>query len=192
VVRVLRYGMVEALRKAIETFAAAPQPPQAVSGASGAFAARDQISRNAKHFENEVAQWRSNLLAVRHAMTDLYKGLTGLRLLDEALKERMQGLDEFIEQVDREIEDERLALERSKLSNRQAIATIMKSSSDNGHFMKKVLKRLYQAGVDQHNARVDFYHFLLGLRAEYNPDYKGGPTFESAKDLIADLHKHVR
>jgi hypothetical protein len=43
----------------------------------------------------------------------------------------------------------------------QVIATIMKKSSDNAHFTKKLLKRLYEAAVAQHNARVDFVIFFL-------------------------------
>jgi hypothetical protein len=31
-----------------------------------------------------------------------------------------------------------------------------------------------------------------GIRAQYNPDYRGGPTFESADELIDDLHKNAR
>ena len=109
-----------------------------------------------------------------------------------AFNDQLSKLDEFIEDVDKEIESERLALEQSKFSNGQVIATMTKSSSDNAHFAKKILKRLYEAGVAQHNARVDFYHFLLAQRAEHNPDYRGGPTFDNAGDLIADLHKHGR
>jgi len=181
--------MAEALRKAIDTFSVAPQAPK--EAAVGAAASREQMMRNVKRFENEVAQWRSDMLMARSAMTDMCKSTLELRApqLEQVL---FASLDEFVELVDNEIEMERMDLEGSRFSSKQAIATIAKKSSDNAHLVQKLLKRIYDAGVERHNARVDFYRFLLELRAQYNPDYRGGPTFESADELIDDLHKNAR
>jgi hypothetical protein len=182
--------MAEALRKAIETFAAAPQSPASAAPIPG-HAQRENIIRSAKRFEESVTRWRADMLTVQQGLARMYKSLS--ELSDRTVfNDQLLRLDEFIEDVDKEIESERLALEQSKFSDRQVIATMMKSSSDNAHFMKKIMKRLYEAGAAQHNARVDFYHFLLAQRAVHNPDYRGGPTFDNAADLIADLHKHGR
>ena len=127
------------------------------------------------------------MLTVQQGLAHMYESL--LELSDRsAFNDQLSRLDEFIEDVDKEIESERLALEQSKFSDREVIATMMKSSSDNAHFARKIFKRLYETGVEQHNARVDFYHFLLAQRAEHNLDYRGGPIFDNAGDLIADLH----
>ena len=182
--------MAEALRKAIETFAAAPQSPAGAAPVPG-HAQRENIIRSVKRFEESVTQWRTDMLIVQQGLAHMYENLSALPD-STAISDHLSKLDEFIEHVDKEIESERLALEQSKFSNRQVIATMTKSSSDNAHFAKKIMKRLYEAGAAQHNARVDFYHFLLAQRAEHNPDYRGGPTFENAGDLIADLHKHGR
>jgi hypothetical protein len=183
--------MAEALRKAIETFAAAPQSPPSAAPVVPGHDQRENLVRSAKRFEESVAQWRADMLIVQQGLAHMYENLSVLPD-STAISDHLSKLDEFIEHVDNEIESERLALEQSKFSNRQVVATMTKSSSDNAHFAKKILKRLYEAGVAQHNARVDFYHFLLAQRAEHNPDYRGGPTFDSAGDLIADLHKHGR
>jgi hypothetical protein len=178
--------MAEALRKAMETFAAAPQSPANAASVPG-HAQRENIIRSVKGFEESVTQWRADMLSVQQGLAHMYKSLSELSD-GTAFNDQLLRLDEFIEDVDKEIESERLALEQRKFSDRQVIATMMKSSSDNAHFMKKI----YEAGAAQHNARVDFYHFLLAQRAEHNPDYRGGPTFDNAGDLIADLHKHGR
>jgi hypothetical protein len=183
--------MAEALTKAIEMLAAAPQSPLSGSTAAPGQSQRDDVVRSVRRFEERVAQWRADMLIVQQGLALMYKSLSDLPD-HTAFNDQMSKLDEFIDHVDKEIESERLDLERSKLSNRQHIAGMMKSSSDSAHFMRKILKRLYEAGVEQHNARVDFYHFLLAQRAECNPDYRGGPTFDNAEDLIADLHKHAR
>ena len=131
------------------------------------------------------------MLIVQQGLAHMYEDLSALPERT-AINDQLSRLDAFIEQVDGAVEAERLALEQSRFSNKQVVATMMKTSSDNAHFAKKFLNRLYEAGVAQHNARVDFYHFLLAQRAEHNPDYRGGPTFDNADDLIADLHKHAR
>ena len=131
------------------------------------------------------------MLIVQQGLAHMYEDLLAL-LERTAIDDQLARLDEFIEHVDNEVDSERLALEQSRFSNRQVIAAIMKRSSDNAHFVEKILKRLYEAGVAQHNARVYFYHFLVAQRAKHNPDYRGGPAFDNADDLIADLHKHAR
>src|ERR1041385_1274463 len=182
--------MAEALRNAMETFAAAPQSPTDAAPAPR-HAQRENMLRSVKRFEESVARWRADMLIVQQGLAHMYEDLSALSD-HTAINDQLARLDEFIEHVDDAVESERLALEQSRFSNRQVIATMMKTSSDNAHFTKKLLKRLYEAGVAQHNARVDFYHFLLAQRAEHHPDYRGGPTFDNAEDLIADLHKHAR
>jgi hypothetical protein len=152
---------------------------------------RENLLRTVKRFEESVARWRADMLIVQQGLAHMNEDLSALPD-NTAINDQLARLDDFIEQVDEAVESERLALEQSKFSNKQVIATMMKTSSDNAHFAKKILKRLYEAAVAQHNARVDFYHFLVAQRAEHNPDYRGGPAFDNAEDLIADLHKHAR
>ncbi|HEV7599369.1 MAG TPA: hypothetical protein VGO49_03820 [Bradyrhizobium sp.] len=183
--------MAEALQKAMETFAAAPRSPPDAAPVVPGHQQRENLLRSVKRFEDSVARWRADMLIVQQGLARMYGDLSGL-MASNATNDELARLDEFIEHVDHEIESERLALEQSRFSNRQVIATMTKAWSDNAHFAKKILKRLYEAAVAQHNARVDFYHFLLAQRAEHNPDYSGGPTFDNAGELIADLHKHAR
>jgi hypothetical protein len=176
--------MAEALQKAIETLAAAPKP-FALAGIAAAPGAvqRQDILRNVRKFESDVAEWRTGMLVVQEGLTKMYRQLSELPPPGNTLP----SLDEFIDQVEREVEAEALALERGDLGARQVVAALMKKSADNAQFAKKILKRLREAGIAQHNVRLKFLDFLIALRAEYDPDYRGGPTFERAEDLIADL-----
>jgi hypothetical protein len=177
--------MAQALQAAVEKFAAAPRFT-ALGGEGGG--THESMVRTVKGFENSVAQWRSDMLTVQEGMAEMYRGLASLSWAPD-VSPQLRGLDEFIDLVDETIESESLALDQSKLEIRQAVATIAKTSADNARFTKKMLKRIYEAGADQHNARVEFYRFLLRLRAECNPTYRGGPMFESADELLGDLHK---
>src|SRR3954449_12175782 len=183
-------AMAEALRQAIETFSAAPRRPADAAPEWPGLERKAEILRSVKRFEESVARWRADLLIVQQGLAHLYEDIAALP--DGAIGDELARLDEFIDQVDSAVEAERLALEQSRFSNRQVVAAMAKTSPENLQFAKKILKRLYEAGVAQHNARVDFYHFLLAQRAEHNPDYRNGPAFDNAEDLIADLHKHAR
>lgn len=109
--------MAEALRKAIETFAAAPQSPADAAAVPG-HAQRENIIRSVKRFEESVARWRADMLTVQQGLAHMYESL--LELSDRsAFNDQLSRLDEFIEDVDKEIESERLALEQSKFSDRR-------------------------------------------------------------------------
>ncbi len=129
--------MADALKRASETFAAAPKHSQAEAAVSPGQSKRDDIVRNVRRFEENAAQWRAQMLKIRQDVADMYKDLSELPIPAAKFDEQVHGLDEFIERVDHEIETERLALERGRLSGRQTVATLMKSSSDNAHFAKK-------------------------------------------------------
>lgn len=179
---------VPAFKQAMEIFAAAPQPPADL--AAPGFSKRQNILRLANKFADDVAQWRAGMIQVRQGLTDIFRDT--LEIAPKEMGIRIRGLDEFIEQVDRNIEDERRVIDESELGDRQVVATLKKSSSDNAHFLRKVLKKMREAAILQHNTRVDFYRFLLALRADYNPEYSGGPTFDNAEDLINDLRNQTR
>jgi hypothetical protein len=181
---------VPALKQAMETFAAVPQPP--TDFAPGGVSQRQDIVRQTKKFVDDVAQWQAGMIQVQQSLTKMYRDVAELAtkqpearaLLDVSVR----GIEEFIRVVDESIETERRAIDESELSDRQVVATMMKKSQDNAHFMRKILKKLRDAGISQHNTRVNFYYFLLALRAEYDPESRGGPKFT---DPVA-LERHLR
>lgn len=157
--------MAEALRKAAEVFSSAPQQSMGAAATQGQ-AKRSDIVRAVKRFEINVSQWSSDLLLVREGLSDIYKHAPQF-LTDAAVVERLRELDEFIEHVGREVEAGRIALRESRFSDRQVVSTIMKTSQSNAEFMRKMLMRLYKAGVAQHDARVSFHEFLVDLKERH-------------------------
>jgi hypothetical protein len=59
--------MAEALRKAMETFAAAPQSPADGAPAPG-HEQRENMLRSVKRFEERVARWRADMLIVQQGL----------------------------------------------------------------------------------------------------------------------------
>ena len=52
----------------------------------------------------------------------------------------------------------------------------------------RIEKQYLTARDEQYDWAVQFYYALLALRAEFDPEARGGPTFENADDLIPSLH----
>jgi hypothetical protein len=119
-----------------------------------------------KRFESNVSQWSSDLLLVREGLSDIYKHAPQF-LTADAVVERLGELDEFIKHVGREVEAGRIVLRESQFSDMQVVSTIMKTSQSNAEFMRKMLRRLYKAGVAQQDARVSFYEFLVDLKERH-------------------------
>jgi hypothetical protein len=60
--------MAEALRKAIEIFAAAPQSPTSAAPVVPGHDQRENLIRSAKRFEESVARWRADMLIVQQGL----------------------------------------------------------------------------------------------------------------------------
>jgi hypothetical protein len=54
--------------------------------------------------------------------------------------------------------------------------------------MRRLDKQYWDIVDEQYNDVVEIYYGLLALRAEYDPDARGGPSFENVEDLIDSLH----
>jgi hypothetical protein len=57
--------------------------------------------------------------------------------------------------------------------------------------LRELQTRLLKAEASFINALVDYYYFLLALRAEHDPDARGGPSFDNPDDLAAYLRERA-
>jgi hypothetical protein len=57
--------------------------------------------------------------------------------------------------------------------------------------LRELQTRLLKAEADYINALADTYYFLLALRAEHDPDARGGPIFDNPDDLAAYLREQL-
>ncbi|GAB6844880.1 hypothetical protein HNR00_000120 [Methylorubrum rhodinum] len=90
-------------------------------------------------------------------------------------------IDTVVEAISAKIENEKAAL-KSDEKIRKRIVKLNKSQGDDGWFLKfhdnfTALARKWN------NERIGFYYRLIALRADYDPNARGGPTFNDTKSL---------
>lgn len=183
--------MAEPLQQAENWFSSAPKTPAAESTQHLAAVMRQEISQTVTTFVQEIAAWRAGIDLIQK---DLASSLPELARLPspEAYRVAVSGLDVFIDTVEKDIEDERRAIESSDLRSRQVVATLKKSSDANAKFAKRTLDRLRAALMARHKVKIEFLEFLKRLRWDHDPDARGGPTFDKADDLISHLKDRTR
>ena len=67
----------------------------------------------------------------------------------------------------------------------------LRSTETQAASLRELQTRLLKVETDFINALVDYYYFLLALRAEHDPDARGGPSFDNPDGLAAYLREQL-
>jgi hypothetical protein len=100
-------------------------------------------------------------------------------------------IDGFLEVVSQTIDDQKARLEVGRIETDLKIAKAASADANAAMLLRKLQTRLLKAEADYINALVDTYYFLLALRAEHDPDSRGGPSFDNPDDLAAYLREQL-
>ncbi len=97
----------------------------------------------------------------------------------------ISDFDKMIAQQRNDIAEQEAAFDRemARLAPR-AVETVRRT--------RKQINRFFKLAGEFHNETVEFYYFLLALRAEYDPDAKGGPSFKDRRSLVAYLREQMK
>jgi hypothetical protein len=109
----------------------------------------------------------------------------------ESLADVLLHIDGFVEVVSQIIDDQKARLEVGRIETDLKIAKAASADANAARSLRELQKRLSKAGTDFINALVDYYYFLLSLRAEHDPDARGGPSFGDPDDLAAYLREQL-
>jgi hypothetical protein len=100
-------------------------------------------------------------------------------------------IDGLVEVVSETIGDQQAGLEVGRIETDLKIAKAASVDRNEAASLRKLQARLLKAGADLINALVDYYYFLLALRAQHDPDARGGPSFDNPDDLAAYLREQL-
>jgi hypothetical protein len=109
----------------------------------------------------------------------------------ELLADVLLHIDGFLEVVSQIIDDQKASLEVGRIETDLKIAKAASADRNAAGLLRELQKRLLKAETDFINALVDYYYFLLALRAEHDPDARGGPSFDNPGDLAAYLREQL-
>jgi hypothetical protein len=109
----------------------------------------------------------------------------------ELLADVLIHIDGLVEVASKIIDEQRARLEAGRIETDRKIAMAASADRNAAGSLRKVQTRLLKAEADYINALVDYYYFLLALRADHDPDSRGGPSFDNPDDLAAYLREQL-
>jgi hypothetical protein len=109
----------------------------------------------------------------------------------ELLAEVLNHIDGLVEAVCKIIDDQKARLEAGRIETDRKIAQAASADGNTAGPLRKLQTRLLKAEADFINALVDYYYFLLALRAEHDPDARDGPSFDNPDELAAYLREQL-
>jgi hypothetical protein len=109
----------------------------------------------------------------------------------ELLADVLIHIEGLVEVVSKVIGDQKARLEAGRIETDRKIANAASTDGNAAELLRKLQTRLLKAEADFINALVEYYYFLLALRAEHDPDARGGPSFDNPDDLAAYLREQL-
>ena len=156
-----------------------PAGPVSIADYAKALPAFEQLSRD----------------RVAHAISSRTKLAVDIKYIlnssPESLADVLLHIDGFVEVVSKIIDDQKARLEAGRIETDRKIARAASADGSAAGFLRELQTRLLKAEADFINALVDYYYFLLALRAEHDPDARGGPSFDNPDDLAAYLREQL-
>lgn len=140
-------------------------------------------------FERLSRERVAHLISSRIRLADDIKNI--LSSSPESLGDVLLHIDGLVEVVRRTIGDQGASLEVGRIETDLKIAKAASADANAAGLLRELQTRLLQAKADFINALVEYYYFLLALRAEHDPDAHGGPSFDNAEDLAAYLREQL-
>jgi|SRR6185295_8823413 len=140
-------------------------------------------------FEQLARERAANLVSSRTKLAVDIRNI--LSSSPELLTDVLAHIDGLVEAVSKTIDDQKARLEAGRIETDRKIANAASADGNAAGSLRKLQTRLLKAEVDFINALVDYYYFLLALRAEHDPDARGGPSFGNADDLAAYLREQL-
>jgi hypothetical protein len=140
-------------------------------------------------FEQLSRERVAHLISSRPRLADGIKNI--LSSSPESLADVLLHIDGLVEVVSRTIDDQRATLEVGRIETDLKIAKAASADANAAGLLRELQTRLLQAEADFIDALVEYYYFLLALRAEHDPDTCGGSSFDNPDGLAAYFRERL-
>jgi hypothetical protein len=109
-----------------------------------------------------------------------------------ALRQGVVQLSETIRKFEALIEQNNAQMILQQAEADASLAHIAGVDVGSAKLARRLSNKFFEIGGEFHNETVEFYYFLLALRAEYDPDARGGPSFDDPKALSDYLREQMK
>jgi hypothetical protein len=181
---------VQALTSAIDLFSAQaadqlwPAPDLAVREL------QDELKVHISRLSDLVRKRKIDAVQQKRDLNASFKSLAAEG--HESLKKGLLQLGETISRFESIIEQNKTTLALQQAEMDASLARIASVSASTAGLARRSINKLVELGSELHNETVEFYYFLLALRAEYTPDARGGPSFDDPKALGDYLREQMK
>jgi hypothetical protein len=110
----------------------------------------------------------------------------------ELVGQALVQLSETIAGFETLIDNSKATLVSQQAEADALLAQAASVSVANARLARRAVNKFFELGGELHNETVEFYYFLLALRAEYDPDTRGGPSFDDPKTLGDYLREQMK
>jgi hypothetical protein len=159
------------------------------SGSRGGPVSIAAYSKALPEFEQLCRQRIAHMISSRTKLAADIKNI--LSASPALLPDVLAHIDRLVEVVSRAIDEQKATVESGRIETDRKIANVAATDRTAASLLRRLQRRLLKAETNFINALIDYYYFLLALRAEHDPDARGGPSFDNAKDLAAYLREQL-
>ena len=154
--------------------------PRASNGRRDA-SMREEADRSFAAAEQEFARWRDNLRLSAERFREAFQKA------EEPASDMLALLDTVIAAVSAKIDAEAAGAGSVEARWRSEAAPARASGATREAWITELAGRMDDLERAWRDERIRFYYALLALRAEHDPEARGGPDFETSEELEAFL-----
>jgi hypothetical protein len=160
-------------------------PPALLADAVELISERERL---AERMRGHADRLRGQYELTNHAFDELDRTMREAFASGEVDTEALNTLSKLIETVDAIIKRDAESVASSQRIGRRMLRESKKNSPpDERALIDSIIREVMRYTTATHNLKINLYYRLLALRAEYDPEARGGPSFDNIDDLLAYL-----
>ena len=181
---------LQALKSAVDLFSNPELSPELPSWGNEI----DEILEKAKSAVEKISTLALSRKAAsiieKQRVNDEFKTLA--EQSPERLGEAVKNLDDVIDTFSGIIERSNARIDAGRTDLDRSLADLASKSVGLAKPTRRIMNDLFVALTKYHNQIVEFYYFLLALRAEYSVDSRDGPSFNDPVALGDYLREQMK
>ncbi|NVN86993.1 MAG: hypothetical protein HXX15_13010 [Rhodopseudomonas sp.] len=151
---------------------------------------QEELKSHISKLSDLIRRRRTNAVQEKLRLNSSFRSLA--QAGGEPFEKAMLQLDETISQFEIFIGQDKATIIRQQEELDTALAGLASMSVSTARLARRSLNRFVELNGELHNEIIEFYYFLLALRAEYIPDAHDGPAFGDPTALEDYLREQLK
>jgi chromosome segregation ATPase len=139
-----------------------------------------ELEQQANIIERDFEAWKAKLANRRAELRAIFD-------LPEVSRKDLRSMSTLIDVLDNKLSVDRIKVEEFKKEFRAIVRNAHHLSRADEEWAAGLARRVAKVLQNWHNERVRLYYEMIALRAEHDPEARGGPTFDSVDALLEHL-----